>query len=104
MLQAMQKRVTEEGEKEEELYKKFKCYCTKSNGDLTESITAAEAKAPAVTADIQGAQELKLQTEEQLSTAQADRSAAKDSMSQAMAVREKEASAFAAEKAEYDTN
>merc|ERR1719221_401234 len=98
MLQAMQKKVSEEGEKEKELYDTFMCHCKKSDGSLTESITAAETKAPAVTAEIQGAEELKAQTDEDLSSAQADRTAATDAMAKAGAIREKEAAAFAAEK------
>jgi chemotaxis receptor (MCP) glutamine deamidase CheD len=44
MLQGMQKRVTEEGAKEKELYEKFMCYCKTSGSDLAASIAAAEKK------------------------------------------------------------
>merc|ERR1719160_1332311 len=46
MLQAMQKKVQAEGEKEEELYEKFMCYCKNGAGALSKSIADAEAKAP----------------------------------------------------------
>jgi len=104
MLQSMQKKVTEEGEKEEELYEKFMCYCKTGSGDLTASISAAEAKAPAVGSSIEEAEGKLSQTKAYLKQAQMDRSAAKDAMAEATAIREKEAAAYASEKAEYDAN
>merc|ERR1712194_600021 len=44
LLQEMQKRVAEEGEKEKDLYDKFMCYCTGGNRDLTKSISDAETR------------------------------------------------------------
>eukprot|EP00421_Protoceratium_reticulatum_P007702 CAMPEP_0168372212 /NCGR_PEP_ID=MMETSP0228-20121227/8164_1 /TAXON_ID=133427 /ORGANISM="Protoceratium reticulatum, Strain CCCM 535 (=CCMP 1889)" /LENGTH=694 /DNA_ID=CAMNT_0008385111 /DNA_START=16 /DNA_END=2098 /DNA_ORIENTATION=+ len=104
LLQAMQKKVTEEGEKEAELYKKFACYCSKSGGDLKGSIAAAEAKVPSVGSDIKAAEEQKAQLGEDLKQHQVDRSDAKAAMEEATAIREKEAAAFAKEKAEYTAN
>ena len=44
MLQMMQKKVEAEGEKEQELFDKFMCYCKASGGDLAASIADAETK------------------------------------------------------------
>merc|ERR1719323_1365715 len=104
MLQSMQKKITEEGVKEKELYEKFMCYCKTSGGDLTTSIAAAEKKAPEVSSDIDTAENQKISMQEQLKTAQTDRSAAKTAQEEATVIREKEAAAFAAEKADYDAN
>jgi len=104
LLQAMQKKVQEEGEAEEKLYKKFKCYCETGGKDLSASISAAETKVPALTSDIEASDGKLAQLKDDAATARQDRDAAKDSMATATAIREKEAAAFAAEKAEYDAN
>merc|ERR550532_2867855 len=100
MLQAMQKKVQEEGEAEEKLYKRFSCHCAKGGADLSASISAAETKVPAVGSDIEAAESRLTQTKEALRAAQADRSAAKAAVAEATALREKEAAAFSAEKAD----
>jgi len=104
MLQKMQTKIAAEGKKEEELYDKFACYCQTGSGDLTASISAAEAKVPAVTSALEETKEKLAQTKIELKQAQVDRAAAKEAMAEATALREKEAKAFAAEKTEYDTN
>jgi len=104
MLQAMQKKVMAEGEKEKELYEKFQCYCKTSGSSLSESIAAAESKAPALGKDIEASSSRKVQVEEELKQAQLDRSAAKEAMAQATKLREKDAAAYAAEKGEADAN
>eukprot|EP00928_Gymnodinium_smaydae_P069136 TRINITY_DN5252_c0_g3_i1.p1 TRINITY_DN5252_c0_g3~~TRINITY_DN5252_c0_g3_i1.p1 ORF type:complete len:726 (-),score=305.27 TRINITY_DN5252_c0_g3_i1:62-2239(-) len=103
MLQAMQKKVTEEGEKEKELYNKFMCYCKTSGGSLKEAIANNDAKVPQVEAEIKQAKAQKLQLEEDLKQHKGDREAAKAAVSEATSIREKEASAFAKEKAELES-
>jgi hypothetical protein len=44
MLQAMEKKVTAEGEKEQELFEKFMCYCKNGDEALAKSISEAEAR------------------------------------------------------------
>jgi len=104
MLQKMQTKIAAEGKKEEDLYEKFVCYCRTGSGDLTASIAAAEAKVPAVTSKLEQTKEKLAQTKMELKQAQLDRVAAKDAMAESTALREKEAKAFASEKADYDTN
>jgi len=53
MLQAMQKKITAEGEKEKELFDKFNCYCQNGDEALAKSISEAETKAPQVSSDIE---------------------------------------------------
>jgi len=104
MLQSMQKKVTAEGQREEELYKKFLCHCSTGGGDLSASISAAQTKVPSVTSSVKSSEEKLTQTKADLKQAQSDRSAAKEAMVEATTLREKEAATFAADKAEYDTN
>jgi len=104
LLQAMQKKVSAEAETEKDLYDKFMCYCKTGTGDLSTSVSAAELKIPAVTSDITASEEKLVQTKSDLKQAQVDRTAAKKAVAEAAALREKEASTYAASKAEYDTN
>mmetsp|Transcript_102993 Transcript_102993/g.296579 ORF Transcript_102993/g.296579 Transcript_102993/m.296579 type:complete len:483 (+) Transcript_102993:2-1450(+) len=100
----MQKKVEEEGEKADELFSKFMCYCKTNRGVLAESIQAAEAKAPELTASIEASTGQQAQLKSDLESHQADRSAAKQAMAEATAIREKEKAAFDKALAESQTN
>merc|ERR1719327_2311904 len=104
MLQSIQKKVTAEGEEENALFDKFMCYCKNGDESLAKSISAATAKVPAVTSDIEEAEAQVKQLKLDLKSHQTDRAAAKTSMAEATTLREKEASVFAALKAEMDAN
>mmetsp|Transcript_14620 Transcript_14620/g.22940 ORF Transcript_14620/g.22940 Transcript_14620/m.22940 type:complete len:699 (-) Transcript_14620:58-2154(-) len=104
MLQAMQKKVTAEGEKEKELYDKFMCYCQKGGDDLKLSIANSNTKVPQLQSDIEASEAELVQLKEDLKTHQVDRAAAKEAMAKATAIREKDAKAFAKEKATLDAD
>merc|ERR1719387_1015045 len=104
MLQMMMKKVEAEGEKEEELFEKFMCYCKNGIATLEKTIGDAEAKIPQLESSIKQAEEMKAQLEEDIKNHQADRAAAKAAMAKATAQREKEAAAFAKEHAESLAN
>eukprot|EP00443_Scrippsiella_acuminata_P069940 CAMPEP_0115414892 /NCGR_PEP_ID=MMETSP0271-20121206/22817_1 /TAXON_ID=71861 /ORGANISM="Scrippsiella trochoidea, Strain CCMP3099" /LENGTH=722 /DNA_ID=CAMNT_0002839211 /DNA_START=78 /DNA_END=2242 /DNA_ORIENTATION=- len=104
MLQDMQLKVTEEGKKEEELYDKFMCYCKTSGGALSASIEAGSAKIESVGAEIKSSTENLEQTKASLKEHQDSRAAANDAVSQATALREKEAAEYAKFKADHETN
>merc|ERR1719183_2893165 len=104
MLQAMQKKVTAEGDKEVELFEKFMCYCKNGDEALAKSIADAEAKIGQVTADIEAGENQVKQLKADLKSHQTDRAAAKAAMAEATKIREKEAADFAALKAEADAN
>merc|ERR1719409_113890 len=104
MLQMMAKKVTAEGEKEEELFDKFMCYCETSGNDLKKSIEEAEAKVPELMSAIEEAEAEKKQLEEDLEKHRKDRADAKDAIATATAIREKEAAEFAKENAESNAN
>merc|ERR1719482_1395446 len=100
MLQAMQKKVTAEAAKEQELYDKFMCYCKNGGGELSKSIGDADTKVPQLGSDIKEAEAKNAQLKEDLKQHQADRSAAKQAVSAATTLREKEAAAYAKESSE----
>merc|ERR1740117_1761907 len=104
MLQAMQRKVQEEGEKEKELYEKFMCYCKTGGADLDASIAAAETKSPQVSSDIEEAEAQKVQLDEDLVSHKADREAAKSAIAEATPIREKGASEYAAKKASFGSD
>eukprot|EP00445_Apocalathium_hangoei_P046435 CAMPEP_0204003730 /NCGR_PEP_ID=MMETSP0360-20130528/17886_1 /ASSEMBLY_ACC=CAM_ASM_000342 /TAXON_ID=268821 /ORGANISM="Scrippsiella Hangoei, Strain SHTV-5" /LENGTH=497 /DNA_ID=CAMNT_0050945505 /DNA_START=61 /DNA_END=1550 /DNA_ORIENTATION=- len=104
LLQAMQTKVTEEGEKEKELYEKFMCYCKTGGSDLSASISGADTKVPALQSEIESSTEKLTQSKADLKQAQVDRSSAKAAMAEATALRENEAKAYATSKADYDAN
>jgi len=104
MLQAMEKKVSQEGEKEKALFDKFMCYCKNSGGTLGASVAEAEAKVPQVTSDISEGEAQLAQLKEDLKRHQTDRAAAKSAEAEATALREKEAGDFAKEKDEATSN
>jgi len=104
MLQRMQAEVTADGEKQEELYKKFMCYCKTGASTLSESIEASKNKIETLTAQLKGALAAKEQTSADLKAHQESRSEAKKAMAEATALREKEAAAFNKEETDSNTN
>merc|ERR1719265_1086464 len=100
----MAKKVAAEGEKEEEMFEKFMCYCETSGDTLKKSIEEAEAKVPELMSAIEEAEAQKKQLEEDVEKHRKDRADAKDAIEQATAIREKEAAEFAKENAEANAN
>jgi len=104
LLQTMQTRVTEEGKRDAEMYKKFACYCTTGAGDLSRSIGAAEAKMPKVTSALKSAKAKNKQLTSDLTSHTGDRTDAKEALAQAVALRKKEAATFAKDSSDTSTN
>jgi chromosome segregation ATPase len=102
LLQNMQEKVKAEGEKEEDLYKKFMCYCKTGVGELEARVAAAGTKGPQLEADIKESEEKLVQTKQALKDAQKERTDAKAAIASATSIREKEAKAFAATKGELE--
>jgi len=103
-LQMMQKKVEAEGEKEQELYEKFMCYCKNSGGELAAGIADAETKVSELPSAVEEAVGQLGQLKEDLKKAQTDRTAAKAAIAEATAIREKEAAEFAGLSSELKTN
>jgi len=104
MMQGMQKKINEEGKRDQGLYDKFMCYCTTGAKDLAASVQAAETKMPAVISALEEARAQKTQLEADLVQHKQDRVDAEDAVKAAMALREKEAAIFAKASADYQTN
>jgi len=98
------KKITNEAATEEALYQKFECYCQGGDKDLAKSIAAAQAKVPAVSSSIEEAESQAAQLKLDLKQHKADREDSKAAMKSATALREKDAAAYAAEKAEAEGN
>merc|ERR1719201_1203322 len=100
----MQKKVAAEGEKEEELFEKFMCYCKNGKGALEGSIAQAKQTNDQLKSSIEEADASLKQMKADLKTAQTDRADAKAAVAKATALREKEAAAYAKESSELKTN
>jgi len=100
LLQAIQGKVQKEGEKETELHSKYMCYCGNGAGTLGKSMSDANAKIAELTSSIAEAQQHQAQLQQELAEHRADRTAAKQNMADATAVRKTEAATFATYKAE----
>jgi hypothetical protein len=94
LLEGMAKKVSAEGEKEEELYKKFMCYCSGTGNELAAAVAEGQAKVPQLESSIQEAGDQLQQTKLDLKQAQDDRTAAKETLASAVAQREKQNKAF----------
>merc|ERR1719446_123432 len=104
MLQSMQKKVAEEGEKEEALFDKFMCYCKNGKGTLEASIETAKNTNEQLQSSIEETDANLKQMKADLKTAQSNRADAKAAVAKATALREKEAAAYATESGELKTN
>jgi len=104
MLQEMQVKVTEEGEKEKALFEKFMCYCKTAGGDLEASIKEGTAKIASLEELLKAGKEQMEQLEADLKEHEASRTEAKEAMAAATALREKEAAAFAKFSEDSKTN
>merc|ERR1719253_1367991 len=86
------------------MFEKYMCWCSTGGSDLQKGIAAAGNKIPEVEAAIKELEAQVVQLKADIKSAQADRVAAKSALAEATSLREKEAAAFAAEKAESDAN
>jgi len=80
------------------------CYCKHGDEALSTSISDAETKIPAVTADIEAGEAEEKQLKLDLKSHQDDRRAAKAAMAEATTLREKEAAEFNAYSSEANSN
>ena len=104
MLQDMQKTVESEGEKEKELFDKFMCYCNNGAGSIDASIETAGAQIASLTGKIDTESAQKSQMDQDLVQHKADRTAAKATIQESTAMREKEAAEFASSSGEMKAN
>lgn len=104
LMQNMQKEIEAEGVKEKELFDKFMCFCSANTGDLGKAEEDAKAKAEEMAAKLKSEEAEKSQIEQELVGHKTDRETAKSDLAEATTLREKEATEFAAMKADSETN
>merc|ERR1719498_1425254 len=104
MLQDMQKSVEEEGKKEEDLFDKFMCYCSNGEGALDASISQGKAQVESLTSTVESGTAEKSQLDQDVASHKADRTAAQTVIKESTALREKEASEFAATSGDMKSN
>jgi len=104
LLQNMQKEIEAEGAKEKELFDKFMCFCNGNNGDLTKKSADAKAAIEELTAKLKSEEAEKVQIAQELLDHKKDREGATSDIEEATMLRGKEATEYAAEKADSETN
>jgi len=104
LLQNMQKEIEAEGAKEQELFDKFMCFCSGSDGDLKKKAADATASIEELAAKLKAEEAEKVQLGQDLIGHKRDREGATGDIEEATMLREKEAGEFAAEKADSETN
>jgi len=104
LMQNMQKEIEGEGAKEQELFDKFMCFCNGNNADLNKKAADARSAIEELGAKLKSEEAEKVQVGQDLIQHKADREGATGDISEATTLREKEAAAFAAEKADSETN
>jgi len=104
MIQSIVKKVENEGKEAEDLFDKFMCECKKQSAALAKQIETAQTKGSDTAAAGEAGAAQATQLTEDLAQAKTDRANAKEAIASATAIREKEAKAFAAMKAEADAN
>jgi hypothetical protein len=104
MLQMMQKKVEDEGKKEEELYDKFMCYCKTGVGQLVQSIKTGEAKVVQLESSIEETDAVVKQLVSDTKKAKDDKAEAEGTIAKAGSIRNKEGAAFAKSSADSTAN
>jgi len=87
MLQMMQKKTSEEGEREQVLFDEFMCYCKTSQGTLSKAISDAETKIPQLQSSITEGTAAKGQLANEIVQATSNRQEAKDAVAEATGIR-----------------
>jgi hypothetical protein len=104
MLQMMQKKIEEEGKKEQELFDAFMCYCKNGVGDLTTSIKDGEAKIVQLESSIEATDSSVKQLLADIEEAVTDHKDVEASMEKAESIRDKELKAWTKFSAEAKAN
>jgi chromosome segregation ATPase len=104
LLQNLQKKVEAEGETDEDLHKKYLCFCETGVATLEKSIADTEANAAELAAAGKAAGAQAAQLTQDLAAHKTDRANAEEAIATATSVRAKEAATFATFKAESEAN
>merc|ERR1719421_1732836 len=104
LLQDMQKEIEAEGEKEEEAFDKFMCYCDGSTGDMQKGATEGQQKIEELSSKLEALKAEKTQLEQELAQHKSDRAQAKQDQEKAQSLRTKENGEFTAAELDMSKN
>jgi hypothetical protein len=104
LMQNMQKEIEAEGAKEKEMFDKFMCYCGGGADGLKKAIADSSAAIEELTAKLKSEEAEKSATAQDLIGHKKDRETATADIEEATMLRGKENAAYAAEKADSETN
>jgi len=104
LMQDMQKELEAEGAKEDDLFKKFSCYCSGNTENLTKAGEEAAAQIEELTAKVKAEKAEKKQVAEELKQHKKDRSTAKQDLEKATAIRKKEHETYLATAGDTQAN
>jgi len=104
LLQDMQKELEAEGEKEQDAFDKFMCYCNGNTDSMKQSVADGKQFSAEASSKLEALKSEKAQLDQELADHQSSRTAAKQDLETATGIRNKEADAFAAESTDMKTN
>jgi len=94
LLQNMEKKVIAEGEKQDELFEKFQCYCKNSGDDLAKGVAEAKMRIPELESGIEEGTGKLAQLKADIKNHKADRQTAETAIDEATGIRKKEKSSY----------
>jgi hypothetical protein len=104
MLQMITKKVESEGKEADKLHDQFMCECSKTQASLADQIATGEASGSDQAAALEAGKAHQAQMTQDIVDAKNARAAAKEAIATSTAIREKEAKAFSAAKADSEAN
>jgi hypothetical protein len=104
LLQSMQAKIEEEGERQDKLFAKFQCYCESNTAKLADSITDAKASIDSLGTDLESSIEDRKQTVADLAAAKENRESSNQAIEDATRQREKENASFEELSGDLKTN
>merc|ERR1719454_1602466 len=104
IMQNMQKEIEEEGEKEEDAFNKFMCYCDGNTDSMKAAVEEGLQKAAELSSKLEALKAEKAQLDQELADHQSSRETAKQDQEKAASIREKEKADFEAAAADMSTN
>merc|ERR1719327_329626 len=104
LLQDMQKEIEAEGEKEEEAFNKFMCYCDGNTDGMKKNVEEGTQKAAELSSKLDALKAEKAQLEQELKEHQSSRETAKGDQEKASKIRAKDKADFEAADADMSTN
>jgi len=104
MLQMIVKKIEKESKEAEDLHEAFICECSKNQASLQKAIETGESAGSDQGAALEAGNQQQKQLVQDIADSKTGRAAAKETIATSTGIREKEAKAFAAMKADSETN